>query len=73
MPESVHKVLATAPLPLGGRTIAELMGADEPRVKAALAELAKEDLVRRVKHDRWVAAPSMGPPARTAGSPRTRR
>lgn len=53
--ESVQKVLSTSPTPLGARTIAELTGSDEARVKAALAELAREDLARRVKHDRWVA------------------
>ena len=58
MPESVQKVLATSPVPLATRTIAELTGADAPRVEAALVELAKKDLVRRVKHGRWVAEPS---------------
>ena len=59
MPESVQKLLATSPVPLATRTIAELTGSDEPRVQDALLELAKRDLVRRVKHGRWVAEPSL--------------
>ena len=55
--DAVHQVLTTAPMPLSLSTIAELTGADESRVQAALDSLAKEHLARRVDR-RWVAGPS---------------
>ncbi|HUR26353.1 MAG TPA: hypothetical protein VM327_10115 [Candidatus Thermoplasmatota archaeon] len=58
--DSVHKLLASSPMPLAASTIAELTGAEESHIQLVLAELARQGRVRRVNH-RWI---SVAPPPR---------